>query len=119
MTNDQKKITKYAVIAALFALLDISGHYKSLSLGYLLSLICFIVSMFFLCRYLFYRKSYEEQGKEVLLKKTTTLFLQMSVLFIIYASYKIYETGNWRVFVFEMVIITLFYLYSCIKIKNS
>ena len=117
MTDEQKKTSKYMVLSITLALLYLLLNFKELSFEYLLTSASFIISMFILFRYLFLRKDYEAQGKETLLKQTKTLYLQLSVLFVIYAVCKIITTGNWRFFVLEGTVIAVLFLVNYLKLK--
>ena len=117
MADEKKKITKYIVLAAMLAALNLFLNFKEFSFGYILTSACFIASIFILFRYLLHRKEYEEQSKETLLQKTKIFYLQMCGLYTVYACYKIFTTGNWRLFILEGVVIAVLFLTSYFKLK--
>ena len=120
MSTDQKKILKYFIISLLLVLFNLGLNFKGFSLRYIFSAVCLISSLSVLFHYLFYRSTYQKQGKEILLQKTLVLYAVLGVLFCLYAAYKIYLTDNWKLFVTEaIIIIMLFYIgYQRIKREN-
>lgn len=119
MTKDQRKIVKYFILSLLLVLLNLSINFRGFSLGYIFSAACLIGSLLALFYYLFYRGTYQEQGKEILIKKTLTLYAILGGLFCLYAAYKIYITGNIGVFVSEAVIIALLFFLGYQRLKRQ
>ena len=117
MADDKKKVTKYIVPAIIITVFNLFLIYRKFSLGFLLTSACFIITIWVLFHYLAHRKEYEDQGKDTLLEKTKIFYLQMGSLYVIYAGYKIYETGNWRLFLIEGAIITSLFFINYLKLK--